>query len=131
MCCILVTWVFYCTGAFEMLCLIFIGSKSVCQIEEDRLINDESIEDQLINEESNEGSDTYDQESIADRNAAELADANKENIVTKNSRRKKNDKQQLILKTGKVLPRSISLNVCISVVLTYTYSYIPKFRYPM
>ena len=57
---------------FEKLCLlypIFIGSKSVCQIEEDRLINDESIEDQLINEESNEGSDTCDQESITNRNA--------------------------------------------------------------
>ena len=46
----------------------------------------------LINEDSNEGSDTCDKESIADRNAAGLADANKDNIGTKKIRRKKTDR---------------------------------------
>ena len=115
--CVLVRWVIHCAGEFEMLCLlypIFIGSKSVCQIEEGRLINDESIEDQLINEDSNGGSDTCDQESIADRNVAELADSNKDNTGKKRSRRKMTDKEQFILKTGKVPLRNIPLSVSIS-----------------
>ena len=68
----------------------------------------------LINEDSNEGSDTCDQESIADRNAVELTDANKDYISTKKIRRKKTDKEQLTLKTGKVPLRNIPPNMCIS-----------------
>ena len=74
--------------AFEMLCT-FIGSKSFCQVEENQLINGSSPE-------SNDESDYCDhQESTADRNAAELADANKENTGEK--KRKKIDKGEFII----------------------------------
>ena len=56
-----------------MFTVSYIGSKSFCQVEEDRLINESSSE-------SNDESDYCNhQESTADKNAAELPDANKEN----------------------------------------------------
>ena len=108
-------------GHLKCLCLLyptFIGSKSFCQTEEDRLLN-----------ESNEGSDNCDQESTADINAAELADADKENVGEKKRRKKKSDKGEFIVKTGKVPLRSIPLNVCISVLFVCSYFRFTKFRF--
>ena len=111
-------------GHLKCLCLLyptFIGSKLFCQTEEDRLLN-----------ESNEGSDNCDQESTADINAAELTEADKENAGEKKRRRKKkSDKGEFIVKTGKVPLRSIPLNVGISVLFVCSYFHFTKFRFLM
>ena len=128
-----------------MFTVSYIGSKSFCQVEEDRLINESSSE-------SNDEPDYCDhQESTADKNAAELPDANKENTgeaaelpdankentgeaaeladankvntceKKRRRKRKKIDKGEFIIKAGKVPPRRIPLNVCILVLFICTY----------
>ena len=85
-----------------LLCPTLTGSKSFCQSEENRFINESS-------DDSNDGFNVGDnQEALFAPNS----DENKENIGKKKKQRRNNDKE-FIIRAGKVPLRSIPLNVCI------------------